>query len=174
MAVDYFLKIDGIPGESQQVNHKLEFEMLNWSFGETMKATPAAGTQGGVEKVNLGDFHFTKRFDKASSQVFQQSANVAHIKWARFTARRAGETGGQPVDYLFVTFGQVVITNYEVHGRGEDGWPSENISFSYKTIVMTYRQMINGVAQGPVVGGYDASQNILASQVAGAPALPAL
>jgi len=174
MAVDYFLKINGINGESLQVNHKQEMEMLSWSFGETMKATPAAGTQGGVEKVKLGEFNFTKRLDISSPQLHSQNSAGALIQWARFTARRAGETGGQPVDYLFVTFGQVVITNYEVHGRGEDGWPSENISFSYKTIVMTYRQMINGVAQGPVVGGYDASQNILASQVAGAPALPAL
>ena len=174
MAVDYFLKINGINGESLQVNHKQEMEMLSWSFGETMKATPAAGTQGGVEKVKLGEFNFTKRLDISSPQLHSQNSAGALIQWARFTARRAGETGGQPVDYLFVDFGQVVITHYEITGRGDDGWPTENIAFSYKIIVMNYRQMVNGVAQGTIPGGYNSMTNVLASTVPGAPALPAL
>ena len=44
MANDYFLKIDGIDGESQQTGHTKELEMDNWSFGETQSGVSATAT----------------------------------------------------------------------------------------------------------------------------------
>jgi type VI secretion system secreted protein Hcp len=35
VAVDYFLKIDGIPGESKDAKHKGEIDVEAWSWGET-------------------------------------------------------------------------------------------------------------------------------------------
>ena len=34
-AIDYFLKLDGITGESADSKHKGEIEVLSFSFGET-------------------------------------------------------------------------------------------------------------------------------------------
>ena len=33
MAVDYFLKIDGIEGESKDSKHAKEIDLLSWSWG---------------------------------------------------------------------------------------------------------------------------------------------
>ncbi|MGB7991069.1 MAG: type VI secretion system tube protein Hcp, partial [Candidatus Methylophosphatis roskildensis] len=33
MAVDFFLKIDGIEGESADSKHKKEIDVLSWSWG---------------------------------------------------------------------------------------------------------------------------------------------
>ena len=33
--VDFFLKVDGIEGESQDSKHKGEIEVVSWSWGET-------------------------------------------------------------------------------------------------------------------------------------------
>ena len=33
--VDYFLKLDGIPGESVDSKHKDEIDIMSFSFGET-------------------------------------------------------------------------------------------------------------------------------------------
>ena len=33
MAVDYFLKLDGIEGESADSNHKNEIQIMSWSWG---------------------------------------------------------------------------------------------------------------------------------------------
>ena len=34
-AFDYFLKLDGIPGESVDAKHKGEIDVLSWSWGES-------------------------------------------------------------------------------------------------------------------------------------------
>ena len=45
--VDYFLKIDGIPGESMDTKHKDEIQVLSFSFGESQSGTMAFGGGGG-------------------------------------------------------------------------------------------------------------------------------
>ncbi len=47
-AVDYFLKIDGIEGESNDHKHKGEIEILSWSMGATQSGTHAFGGGGGA------------------------------------------------------------------------------------------------------------------------------
>jgi type VI secretion system secreted protein Hcp len=46
-AFDYFLRIDGIPGESNDVKHKGEISVDSWSWGETQAIAPAPGSGGG-------------------------------------------------------------------------------------------------------------------------------
>jgi type VI secretion system secreted protein Hcp len=171
MANDYFLKIDGVPGESQQTGHTQELEMDNWSFGETQSGVSATATGSASGKVTLNEFRFSKRMDISSPKLMQLCSNGKHIKWARFTARRAGSEGGVPVDYLFVDFADLVISQYDISGTGAEGWPYETIAFSYGALVMTYKQLVKGVAQGPIQGGYDAERNKILSKVDGPPAI---
>ena len=56
--VDYFLKIDGVPGESQDHKHKDEIQVLSFSFGESQAGTMAFGGGGGAGKVQMSDFGF--------------------------------------------------------------------------------------------------------------------
>ena len=42
MAVDYFLKIDGIDGESNDSKHKGSIDVESWSWGETQTGAHAA------------------------------------------------------------------------------------------------------------------------------------
>lgn len=67
MAVDYFLKIDGIQGESTDAKHEGEISTLSWSWGETQATTPGAG--GGAAKVSMQDFRFSKAVDKTSPKL---------------------------------------------------------------------------------------------------------
>ena len=69
-AVDYFLKIDGIQGESQDDKHKNEIHLDSWSFGESNAGTFSVGGGGGAGKVQMQDFHFVKRVDKAGPKLF--------------------------------------------------------------------------------------------------------
>jgi type VI secretion system secreted protein Hcp len=172
MANDYFLKIDQIVGESQQTGHTQELEMDSWSYGETQSGTSHTATGSVSGKVTMQEFRFSKRMDISSPKLMQLCSNGKHLAWARFAARRSGETGGAPVDYLFVTFGDLAISSYDISGTGADGWPYETIAFSYGALVMTYKQVIKGVAQGPINGGYDTEKNKVIATVDGAPALP--
>ena len=60
-AVDYFLKIDGIQGESRDDRHKDEIDIESFSWGETQSGTFAVGGGGGSGKISMQDFHFTMR-----------------------------------------------------------------------------------------------------------------
>jgi len=171
MANDYYLKIDGIDGESQQTGHIKELEMDSWSFGETQSGVSATATGSASGKVTLNEFRFSKRMDSSSPKLMQYNLNGKHIKWARFTAQRSGSEGGVPVVYLFVDFGDLVISQYDVSGSGGDGWPYESIAFSYGALKVSYKQLVKGIAQGPISGGYDAEKNTKNVQIIGPPAV---
>ena len=70
-AVDYFLKLDGIQGESKADKHSDEIDVLSFSWGETQSGTFAVGGGGGSGKVSMQDFHFTMIED-----VFARTARV--------------------------------------------------------------------------------------------------
>ena len=51
-AVDYFLKIDGIDGESMDSTFAKNIDVQSWSWGETNSGSMSSGTGGGgVGKV---------------------------------------------------------------------------------------------------------------------------
>ena len=92
--VDYFLKIDGIDGEAQDKTHKNEIQLESWSFGETQTGTSHTGEGMGAGKVQMGDFHFVMRTNKATPKLFLACANGEHIKKAVLTCRNVNETEG--------------------------------------------------------------------------------
>ena len=56
-AVDYFLKIEGIDGESAHAKHKGEIDVESWSWGETQPGIAAPAEPGsGPGKVSMNDF----------------------------------------------------------------------------------------------------------------------
>jgi type VI secretion system secreted protein Hcp len=69
--VDYFLKFDGIKGESADAKHKDEIDIEAWSWGETNAAGPATGGGGGAGKVSMQDFHFVMRMNTASVSLMK-------------------------------------------------------------------------------------------------------
>ena len=55
MASDIFLKVDGIKGESTDVNHKDEIEVLSWSWGVTQTPGSSAGSGASSGKPNISE-----------------------------------------------------------------------------------------------------------------------
>ena len=47
MAVDMFLKIDGIKGESQDKKHKDQIDLMSWSWGASNAGSHSTGGGGG-------------------------------------------------------------------------------------------------------------------------------
>ena len=47
-AVDYFIKFDGIKGESADVKHKDEIDVESWTWGETNTGGAGSGGGGGA------------------------------------------------------------------------------------------------------------------------------
>jgi type VI secretion system secreted protein Hcp len=154
MAVDYFLKIDGIPGESQDAKHKDEIQLLSFSWGETNAGTFGAGGGGGAGKVQMQDFHFVMNVNKASPKLFLSCANGAHIKQAILTARKAGK---DQQDYLKVTFSDLLISSFQTSGAADSGsLPLDQISFNFAKVEMEYKeQKADGSLGGTIKAHYD-------------------
>ena len=86
----YFLKLDGIPGESTDAKHKDEIELMSFAWGVTDAASPSGG--GSAGRAKFQDFHFTMLVNKASPQLFLATASGKHIKEGNLAVRRAGKT----------------------------------------------------------------------------------
>jgi len=91
MAVDVFLKLGDIGGESTDAAHKGEIDVLSWSWGIAQSGTMSAGGGGGAGKASFSDLSFMHGFDKASPALMTACATGAHIKDATLTARKAGK-----------------------------------------------------------------------------------
>ena len=133
MAHDYFLKISGIQGESVDVKHKGEIDILSFSWGEANTASAAHGGGAGAGKVSMQDFHFTKKFDKASPKLFSATASGQRLTSAILTVRKT--TGEVPVDYLKYTFTNILISSYQTAGTGDpDPTPTDQFSIAFQKI----------------------------------------
>jgi type VI secretion system secreted protein Hcp len=156
--VDYFLKVDGIPGESADSKHKDEIMLESWSWGETQSGTMAYGGGGGAGKVAMQDFHFVMKINKASPKLMLACANGQHIKSAILTARKAGK---DQQEYLKVTFSDMLISSFQTGGAGSaDALPVDQISFNFSKIEMEYKeQKPDGTLGGAVKAHWDLKAN---------------
>jgi type VI secretion system secreted protein Hcp len=156
-AVDYFLKIDGIEGESQDSKHKAEVEIQSFSFGATQTGSFAAGGGGGAGKVHMQDFHFTVPVNKASPKLMLACASGQHIKKAVLTVRKAGK---EQQEYLKYTFSDLLVSSYQTGGGGGDVLPVDQISLNFAKIETEYKeQKADGTLAGSVKAGWDLKQN---------------
>jgi type VI secretion system secreted protein Hcp len=114
MAANYFLKIDGIDGESQDARHPNEIEIESFSWGATNSGNAAHGSGGGAGKVSPQDFHFVARFSKASPKLFLATASGQHFQKAILTVRKAGT---EQADFLTWTLTDCLVTSYETGGN---------------------------------------------------------
>ena len=92
--VDYFLKVEGIDGESTDDKHKGEIDLESWSWGETNSGSFAAGGGGGAGKVVMQDLHVVSKMSKASPNLMIACATGQHIKKAVLTSRKARRAAG--------------------------------------------------------------------------------
>jgi type VI secretion system secreted protein Hcp len=154
--VDYFLKIDGIEGESQNAMHKGEIDLESWSWGETQAHPPGVGGGGGAGKVTMSDFSFTTRLSKASPKLFLRCAEGSHIKAAWLTAHKGA---GKATDYFLKwTFSDLLISSYQT-GAAEDA-PVDQVSFNFAKIEVEYKaQKPDGSFGAGFKAGWDVKTN---------------
>ena len=158
-AVDYFLKIDGIQGESTDKVHKGEIQVESFSFGEMQSGSASHGSGGGAGKVQMQDFHFVKKLDKASPSLFLACAVGQHIKKAELFCRKAG---GKQEEFLKVTLSDLIVSSYQTGGSGgSDIIPLDQVSLNFSKLEMEYKeQKADGAVAGPVKAGYDLKANV--------------
>ena len=79
MAVDMFLKLEGIKGESKDDKHKDEIHIESFSWGVTQQGGFNVGGGGGAGKVNVHDISISKYLDKSSALLMSHCCTGKHI-----------------------------------------------------------------------------------------------
>jgi type VI secretion system secreted protein Hcp len=155
-AFDYFLKIDGIAGESADAKHKDEIEVLSWSWGESQPAPSGAGTGAGTGKVAIGDLHVSANLSKASPPLLLACASGKHFKDAVLTGRRGG---GKQAEFLTFSLSDVLVSSYQTGGTTAEA-PLDSISLSFSKIEIRYKQQsAKGGPGAEVRAGWDRKAN---------------
>ena len=156
--VDYFLKIDGIDGESADDKHKGEIEIESWNWGASQTGSHSAGGGGGAGKVHMQDFHFVMKMNKASPKLLKACATGEHIPGAVFVMRKAGKT---QQEYAKFTLTDLLVASYQTGGSAKgDVVPLEQISLNYAKIEMEYKeQKADGSLGAATKAGWDVKAN---------------
>jgi type VI secretion system secreted protein Hcp len=156
--VDYFLKIEGVDGESKDDKHKGEIELASFSWGETNSGTAGHGGGSGSGKVSPQDFHIVKRVDKASSKLFIACATGEHFSKATLVARKAG---GEQQEYLKLTFEDLIVSSYQLGGAADsDVVPMDQVSLNFAKLEFSYKpQKPDGSLDAEVKQKYDFAAN---------------
>lgn len=157
-AVDYFLKLDRIPGESEDAKHKGEIELENWSWGAVQQGTAGLGGGDGAGKVAMRDLVCNMRVHKGSPKLFLACARGDHLPTATLTCRKAGY---EQQEYVVYKLYDVLVTSYRIKGAEEGGTvPGEEITLQYAKFEMQYReQAVDGSLLGTIKSGWDLKQN---------------
>ncbi|MBX4204677.1 MAG: type VI secretion system tube protein Hcp [Candidatus Doudnabacteria bacterium] len=158
-AVDYYLQIDGIDGESTTAGHENQIDIESYSFGEHNSGSTSFGGGSGAGKVQMDDFNFTMRVNKASVALFLATANGKHIKDATLmVVRSAGKDKGQV--FLTWKFSDVLVSSYRQNAGGSDLLPLDSFSLSFGKIEVEYRQQKpDGTLGEPIKAGWDLKEN---------------
>ncbi len=154
-AVDYFLKLDGIEGESSDDKHKGEIEIESFSWGVRNTASAVATGGAGAGRAQFSGFDFMDLMTKASPQLFLKCATGSHIKTGVLTCRKAG---GTQFEFLKLTLSDVLVSSYQTAGAGDV--PQDSVSLNFSKIEVSYStQNTDGQIGSTITSGFDLRQN---------------
>src|SRR5262249_8050143 len=159
-AVDYFLILEGIKGETE--DHKMKgkgaIDIESWSWGASQSGTGASGGGHGAGKVSMQDFHFVMKINKASPDVMLSCAEGRHIKTAELVCRRAGK---DQQEFFHVKMTDVLVSSFQTGGSGHsDIVPTDQVSLNFAKIEFAYKpQKQDGTLDAAVKAGWDVKAN---------------
>lgn len=152
MAVDIFLKLGDVQGESVANGHADEMELLSWSWGCSQTGSTHTATGGGTGSCNVQDLILSKYVDKSSPTMVQACCAGTHFPEATLTMRKAG--GTSPVEYLKLKLSEVLVASHQFGMSGTGDRAMETITLNFAEYNMEYQpQDSNGGKKGGAVTG---------------------
>lgn len=163
MAIDVYMQIEGIKGESKDDNHRDWIECLAWNAGLNQPRSASASTAGGhtAERVEFEMVTIRKLADLSSPILMQHCAMGKVLPKITFQFMRA-DGNGKPITYLEVVLTNAIIGTF--HPGIETGsFFHEQVGFHFAKMNMKYtQQLVGGGAGGSTVGGWDLAANKVA------------
>ena len=161
MTMAFFLRLDGVAGESTDASHLGEMDLLRWSWGLSNGGGGQMGAGGGVGagigKVSFSPLQVIKLVDQGSPTLMGLIASGRHVAWGQLTVVAAGDPGH---DVLTVALEDVLVTSWSTSESSGDERAEEEVTLAAGRTTVTYRtQNPDGSIGDPVVFGWDAKLN---------------
>ena len=160
MAIDAYLQIDGIKGESLDSAHNgwIEVTSAHWGVVQPRSATASTGGGHTAERCEHRTLSLSKVVDLSSPILMQTCSMGKTIPKAKLEFMRA-DGDGKPVKYYEVELENVLIANIDqVMSNG--GLLQDEIGLRFSKVKWKYtQQKIGGGAGGNTAGGWDLACN---------------
>lgn len=131
--VDYFLKIEGVDGESDAKDcNRCWIEVGSVQFKAPSATTLASGGGQSAGKASFSDLSFVAKNSTSSMNLAQAAATGEHIKKAVLFVRKAGK---EQTSYLVIELENVLVTSYRVSPGSGSSIPTDSFSLNYTKIV---------------------------------------
>jgi type VI secretion system secreted protein Hcp len=127
-AVDMYIKLPDIDGESLDENHDKWIDVLSIDWGAHK---PTAGQNAARRRgdVIVEDLTMTKEYDASSPKIMLACANGTHFPSVEL---EAPERPGGQATYMKYKLKNVMITSYSIDATGER--PMETITMTYQKV----------------------------------------
>lgn len=160
MALDVYLQIDGIKGESADATHQGWIELTSAQWGVTQPRSATVSTAGGhtAERCEHRTLAITKLADLSSPILMQTCSMGKTIPKAKLEFMRA-DSDGKPIKYYEVELENVIIASMD-QAAHEGTILYDAIGLRFSKVKWKYtQQKVGGGIGGNTAGGWDLATN---------------
>jgi len=153
MAIDMFLKLGEIIGESEAPDHIDEINISNFHWGLSNSVDMQRPGHDG--KANVGNIILTKSVCRATPVIMNMVTAGTHIPDATIVALKAG--GVEKLPYFVIKLEHIAVVDQQFDGESS-GLIIENITLNFSRVELMYQQQEDDGTKkgGEVLKFYDA------------------
>jgi type VI secretion system secreted protein Hcp len=159
MAIDSFLKLGTLKGESVVKGFEDQIQLLSWGWGMTQTGTTHTASGGGAGKVDVSDLQISKHVDAASPMLALACCKGTHYDSATLTMRKAG---GTALEYVTITLTDLIVTSYSVSEGGGGDLLTDTVTLNFSKFKYSFQPQDNKGAKkgGAIDATYDIAKGV--------------
>lgn len=155
---DFYIKIDGIQGESKDAKHAGWIDILCFAYRVTQSSSASTGGGVGAGRANFDSLTFDHYLDRSTPILVQYCASGKHIPTVEISCCKVGD-GSQ--EYMRVTMNDCIITLAGPRGTTSDARIIESVGIAYSKIRIEVKEQRPDGSMGPAITGtWNIKQNI--------------